>query len=294
MTVLLVYSTGRCGTQFLQTFFQRNLGERAVVEHEPIGPEYAPKLALRHPDLPTLRQAMPIVDRHLDRIAQIVSTGKIYVETGWPTFPWVPLFKQLFGADFRYVHLIRNPIYFAYSLSTQDFYRPEKRNDAYIKLAQLEPDDPGVHYHELAADWPTLTPYEKCLFQWLEINQYAVELTARSELPSTVAASFEDLFGGSLEGLRRVYHAADAGDPASLQIQRVDRHQRRARQAVDISSSRLFDVVKELAQHFGYNKSDLDVMALRRTTTVINYKVRQNAERIKKVLRRAANRFVRG
>ena len=154
MTVLFVYSTGRCGTQFLQTFFRQNLGERAVVEHEPIGADYAPKLALRHPDLAALRPAVPAVDRHLDRIAQIVSAGKIYVETGWPAFAWLPLFKRLFDAEFRYVHVVRNPLYFACSMFTHDFYDWRSATTA-------------------TCDWPPSSPAipASCTKSWAPIGQ---------------------------------------------------------------------------------------------------------------------------
>ena len=293
MTVLLVYSTGRCGTQFLQTFFKRNLGDRAVVEHEPIGADYAPRRALRHPDLTALRREMPAVDRHLDRIAEIVSAGKIYVETGWPAFAWLPLFKRLFGADFRYVHVVRNPLYFAYSMFSHDFYNLEKRNDSYVRLAALEPGDPGILHQEVAADWPEMTPYEKCLFQWLEINQYARHLT-RSGLAPAATVLFEKLFSGSPDGLRRVYRALDAGEPLSLELRHVDIHRRRIREAAKIlAGRRLFSAVEAAAGHFGYEKRDLELDVLGPKLARRYAGLSRCTGAIKRRLQRAAARFLR-
>lgn len=113
MTAFFIYSTGRCATQWLARFFAQNLGKRAVVEHEPAGVDWSARRALRHPNLGELRRRMPDVDRHLDRIAETVASGRIYVQTGWPAFGWFPYLASFFGEQFRWVHLVRHPLYVA-------------------------------------------------------------------------------------------------------------------------------------------------------------------------------------
>lgn len=74
-------------TQWLTTGL-RDLVPSIDVEHEPIGPLYAPRRYFRRSDDPAAILEVPGVRRHIDS----VETGiRPYVETGWPLFPALSL-----------------------------------------------------------------------------------------------------------------------------------------------------------------------------------------------------------
>jgi hypothetical protein len=259
MIAFFVYSTGRCATQALARYFAANLGDRAVVEHEPLRAAWAPRIALRHPDLAALRRKLPEVDRHLDRIARTLAEGRVYVETGWPAFAWYPYLESLMGADFRWVHLVRNPLYVAGSLVTRGCYDPRRAHPEYAALAQLVPTDHGVSSHDLAAEWSKLSQYEKCLFQWLEINRYAIELTRTMVRGPVAFARYEDIFGSSAKPLRELYLAAGLGEPCIDRAEMYDRHQTAALTHMSFASSHLRQDIEALAVALHYDRREVDI-----------------------------------
>src|SRR5947209_20636317 len=83
-------TTGRCGTQWL-TATLSELYPHLRVEHEPIGPLYAPRRHFRRWDDPERILDEPAVAEHLQGI---LSEQTDYVETGWPLFPALPYLAQ--------------------------------------------------------------------------------------------------------------------------------------------------------------------------------------------------------
>ena len=122
MELIVFLSPGRCGTQFFATYLRDAAGDRAVVRHEPLRAQYAPKLTLRAPDLDRLLPSYPPVQRHFEMITRIIEAGRVYVETGWPgSSPGFRGFWERFGDQALAVHLTRNPIRFAFSLASHGF-----------------------------------------------------------------------------------------------------------------------------------------------------------------------------
>ena len=81
-SALFVLSTGRCGTQWLADVLSATLGDRAEVQHEPLGEDYAPRQMLgagADPD-PELAD---FIDEHLEAIERTLAT-RDYVECGHP------------------------------------------------------------------------------------------------------------------------------------------------------------------------------------------------------------------
>jgi len=257
MVAFFVYSTGRCATQALARYFAANLGDRAVVEHEPLRARWAPRIALRHPDLASLRRKLPEVDRHLDRIARTLAQGLDYVETGWPAFAWFPYLKIFLGENFRWVHLVRNPLYVAASMATHDYYDPKRAHPEFAALAHLVPTDHGVSGHDLALEWRRLSQFEKCLYQWLEINRYALELSRSSKVRPVVVARYEDLFGLSAEPLRHFYLAAGVGAPRIDRPERFDRYQRATVVRQNLNCALLRQDVEALAHDLRYDDREV-------------------------------------
>lgn len=177
--IIIFLSTGRCGTQFFTSYLHQVVDNtKSVVVHEPLGPNYSPRTCLRANNLNALLAKYPTVDQHFKHITNITNKKHLYIETGWPVFPWIPYLLDTFGKDVVVVHLLRHPIRFAFSCASHGFYT-EKRNDGFSKLALLQPTDPGVVYKTYRSIWGSLNPVERSLFQWLEINKWAEELKKR-------------------------------------------------------------------------------------------------------------------
>lgn len=169
-------SPGRTGTQWIGDRLARHYADLALVEHEPIHADYAPRRALRAPDLNALAATMPTVTRQLRHIDAVIASGLHYIEAGWCVFPWLPWFIAGYPGQIRLVHFTRHPTWFAYSTESHAFYRPELRDDGYTRNAQFQPTDAGVSYGEYRERWTAMCPFEKCLYQWLEVNAYILEL----------------------------------------------------------------------------------------------------------------------
>jgi hypothetical protein len=203
--LLLFLSTGRCGTQLLTSLLADCAGARADVSHEPIGPHYRPRqhLRMRAPEAALAQR--PEVAAHFARWEELLASGVAVIETGWPLFAWLPYLHQRFAGAIEIVHLTRDPIRFAFSLSSHGFYST-RRDDNYTRHAALQPDDAGVCHRDYQSLWPALNTVERSLFQWLEVNSFAEELAQQGMIALRLRA--EDLFadpGAVLSALRALH-----------------------------------------------------------------------------------------
>ena len=185
-----------CGSRTPATkAISQSLSGRAILAHEPIRELYKPRLTLgsfKPAKNPNLREA----NTHFRQVVATVMNGTEYVETGWPSFTWFEQFHKELGERWRYIHLVRNPVHVAASFVTHGYYQAE-RADNFPEFAILQPTDAGVSHPEIAAEWRKLTVFDKCLYQWLEINAWAAVLTARNIRPAAVVR-FEEFIEGQL------------------------------------------------------------------------------------------------
>src|SRR4051795_10208585 len=121
---LFVLSTGRCGTQWLASLFERGGGDRADVRHEPLGSDYAARQMLAAGDPARLGSELagPIL-AHIEEIERVLETSS-YIECGHPAWSTVPYLIRRFPGRIRIVHLVRHPIPTAWSWVTQLAYCP--------------------------------------------------------------------------------------------------------------------------------------------------------------------------
>jgi hypothetical protein len=260
---VVVLSTGRCGTQWLTKTLEDLHGEEVRVEHEPIGPLYAPRRFFRGYAQPEAVLEVPEVRAHVNQIA---SCERPYIETGWPLFAALPLFASVFGSDLRVIHLTRHPVPTAFSHLAHSSYAGSPRDDAYTRLATLGPADPGVFQERYADRWEDLTPYEKCLFWITEVGMFGLE--------------FERRFPG-VAFLRIQSEAMLAGDRATLEAliaqmgldwderwlertgTRVDRWHHHTDHDVDPLLIEQHPAAVETAAQLGYDASAVDFGWLR-------------------------------
>src|SRR5438045_168084 len=166
---LFVVSTGRCGTQWLANIVARRFGDRAVVTHEPLEHDYPTRamLAARDPHRLDADLAEPLV-AHIAFIEETLAS-KPYIECGHPSWSTIPYLVERFRGRVKVVHLVRHPVETAYSWLTQFAYCPPRVPHLAEKIL-VSPFDDGVRHPSYRERWPSMTPYEKALYYWLEVN----------------------------------------------------------------------------------------------------------------------------
>lgn len=257
-TATFVISAGRCGTQWLADTLGHHYVDLAVVRHEPIDHKYCPRLALRsEADL----RDHPYREEVLGHIRYIrtVLRERNYVETGWPAFASIPVLRDLLGDQLKIIHLTRHPVPSACSMVTHRYYQPDLRDDGYTRFAILEPIDHGVRHKQYAASWDRLSPYEKCLFHWAEINTYGVEVLGSYPIGSQLRMRAEHMLDGDAGGFADLVRFL--GLPlrsAALDATRTpfDMHRTRTRLAIDWQQIRSHPEITRLAETLGYDPLD--------------------------------------
>ena len=260
-TITIFLSTGRCGTQWLADTLRERHGDRLEVEHEPIGPLYRPRVHFRSYDDPGAILREEEVRRHVDRIARAGG----YVETGWPVFAALPLLAERFGDSLRVVHLTRHPVPTALSHLAHNSYASSPRDDAYTRLATLGPGDPNVFQPEYAGRWHELTPYEKCLFWWTEVNLFGLEFPDRLPAIPFLRLKSENLLGGDGDALAALLEFMDLPwDDGWVDAteRNVDRWHHHTDHEVDPLKVLDHPRTVHTARELGYDVSDLDLDAL--------------------------------
>jgi hypothetical protein len=250
--LVLFLSTGRCGTQWLASSLKQAYGDETIVTHEPIGWQYRPNLFLRSYDR---LDDMLLIDRvrnHLDAVERIIET-KTYIETGWPSYAAIPLFKRRFGDQLKLIHLLRHPVPTALSYVTLGLF--DGRTDEWARYCFLDPSCPGVLHKDYADRWPELTPYQKVLFGWTEIHSYGREIQALFPKMPYHTIKSEDLFAGDdtleeLTAFMGLPFRESLRDSSSIH---VDSFRFRSPRASDWR--RIFDLPETvtLAQSLGYD-----------------------------------------
>ena len=198
---VFILSTGRCGTQWLAAQVSRHYGEVYRVEHEPLHNRYCPRrmLAFRTPEELGVEDAAPILE-HVESIERTLEQ-KNYIECGHPCWSTLPYFAERFRGRVRFIHLTRHPIPTAFSWLTHGAYELPLLPHLQQKVL-LTPFDPGVTFTEYRERWPSMSPFEKCLYYWAEVNAFGLRVAKSIQAP-WLRASFENLFGA--DALKTVF-----------------------------------------------------------------------------------------
>jgi hypothetical protein len=259
--IVMVLSTGRCGTQWL-TAGLRELHPEVAAEHEPIGPLYQPRRYFRRYEHPEAILDVPEVAAHLEWVER---RRVPYVETGWPLFTALPLLAVRVPERLRIIHLTRHPVPTALSHLAHNSYAGSARDDAYTRLATLGPSDANVFQPEYTATWAELSAYEKCLFWWTEVNMLGLELPGRLEEIPVLRIQSELMLSGDRAELERLLEfiglpwreewLAHAGH-------KVDRWHHHTDRAIDPLQVHRHPVTLEVARRLGYDLDRLNLGAL--------------------------------
>ncbi|WP_395795473.1 hypothetical protein [Aquimonas sp.] len=256
-----VLSTGRCGTQWLATALAEAYADQLAVEHEPLHSRYQPRKALEHASSAGAAAQLPAeVLRHMDAIEARLQT-QAYIECGHPSWSTIPRLIERFRGRVRVIHLVRHPVPTSCSWLTHQAYQPPLLPHLPEKIL-LSPFDAGVRFPDYRERWHALTPFEKCVYYWTEVNAFGLDLQPSVDLP-WLQLRYEDLFHG--EGLGRLLEFLHLPPHAAIL-------QRRA-EVIDIHHSYLATAeawrtildhphALAIAQQLGYSVDAIDDAAL--------------------------------
>ncbi len=258
-----VLSTGRCGTQWLAATLAEAYPDRITVAHEPLHARYHSREALRGAgDARPQAQPPEVVLRHADAIEAGLLT-RPYIECGHPCWSTIPWLAERFHGRVRIVHLLRHPVPTSYSWLTHQAYQPPLLPHLAEKVL-LSPFDEGVRFGEYRELWPKLTPLEKCLYYWAEVNAFALDLQSRLDLP-WLRLRFENLF--QAQGLGQLLGFLDL-PPSDRMLgrrkDRVDAYQWQVAAPAAGQTLHEHPRVIELAAQFGYALDAVNEAALAR------------------------------
>ena len=259
---LFVISTGRCGTQSLADMFERRLGDRVIVTHEPMHNDYGTRemLGVNEPDRLDPDLSAPLLD-HIDFIEEMLQS-KPYIECGHPSWSSIPYLVRRFEGRISFIHLVRHPVPTAFSWLTHFAYLPPPAPHLEEKVL-LTPFDDGIRFTSYRERWPSLTPFEKALFYWLEVNTLAFELL-ESETVSSMRIRCEELSDASMIDRVLTFAGFDVTSGDATSIEQVDRYRSISSTWCDPRLVERHPDVIELATRLGYDALPFDELALRR------------------------------
>ncbi len=259
-SVVLFLSCGRTGTQWFADKLAQYYPDLAQVEHEPLGNSYLSVRFFRQKNAAVDTQALPEVAQHFKTIKATLNE-KHYIEAGWPAYAAVPAFLKEFSTSFKLVHLVRNPVHNAASMTTLHFYNPRNAEErAFFNTYLLTPHRAHIRHAEYASIWDKLTFFEKNLFQWLEINSWGDELVRHNPQMSYHRLKYEDVFGASEVPLRNVLNFIGLpvrADMIAARLIRKDNHRSYTHHPIDPFMLKRHPQVIRLAEHYGYTQEDL-------------------------------------
>ncbi len=255
--VRFLLSTGRTSTQNIASILQASLPE-TVVEHEPLGPDYFSRHVYRRPKsfFGALGKHVPI-QRKLIEIEDMLASGTSYIDVGWTCYAWLPYFAMRFKNELGFAHLLRNPFETATSHATHGIFVPGvPRGRRTEKIAVIHPDDPTVHFKKVAQNAAKFSPFEKNLFNWLEVNQFALEQHERDGFIGLYR--FEDLYNPDDPKLSAFL--TDFAGMADYDVKStpVDKVQKILPTTIDSVDQQLLDAVFDLAIRLGYSEEELE------------------------------------
>jgi hypothetical protein len=261
-SAIFVLSTGRCGTQWLAEQLKIAYGDAAHVEHEPLHEGYSPRLMLAAGGALTADAATAArISAHVGVVRRQLDSGN-YVECGHPCWSSVPWLCGQFPGGTRIVHLSRHPVPTALSWLTQQvFQRPLLPHLAERVL--VSPFDSGVIFPEYRDRWATLTPFEKCLYYWAEVNAFGIAQRRRLGVP-WLHLRYEDIFGGQgIAGLL-AFLELPSGAASGSSSTDIDRFRYAMIDWPDVQQVLRHPRVLEVAAALGYDAGDFNAAALRR------------------------------
>jgi hypothetical protein len=174
--ITLAISTGRCGTTFLEKTFKLNFGsDKNWISHEYLKQDIT-KVGIYH----RCYSGGCLEEMGNVRIQELVNTwleisksGPV-VDFGWTMRVLIPYLYEKIGSQLRVLFIHRHPIEVAASFKLIGSYSVYNSPQWAIS-----PWHDRALYPQFKDRWPSMTPFEKCLYLWLEVNSFGLEVPKR-------------------------------------------------------------------------------------------------------------------
>jgi hypothetical protein len=195
--ICLCLTTGRSGTTYLAHTLKATYHPNVDVFHEDIAEfQSKPRMnlwKLDESDFAPMRQDS-FVAAHLSRIKER-SNIRPYIDVGFPSMPLIPLILKTFEGRVRLLHLIRDPVTYAASMTTLGQYNPHMARTVGLGyLQEPNPLETRCAHPEYASKWVAMTAFEKALWRWAEYNLLALAIHQRFPDVPYMRLTSESLF----------------------------------------------------------------------------------------------------
>ena len=189
-----VISPGRCGTQWLGKALRAQLDNKYRIEHEPVNFDYAP--TINSPSSPLVINEEKITV-HLESILATLKSGLGYIETGFPNWRHIAWLQQKISVEHGYavkfIRIKREPVANALSLLKLNAFVPPLLPHLPCKTF-MRPTANDACLSEMSEFWSVLSPFEKCLYYWAEVQIQANKYQLKVDTDYWLDVSFEQLF----------------------------------------------------------------------------------------------------
>lgn len=256
-------STGRCGTQWFADKLSTHYSDLAVVDHEPFQADYETRFYFNAYHKKEDVKFSDVINEHLESINNITQNLQ-YIETGWPAYGMLPFILSRFQGRVKVVHLYRNPLKVAASLTTHRVYSREKWTEA----VSILPSDYGVAQGYLDGDeWNSMSEFEKCLFWSTEINHFALDLKRNFSSVPWLSVKFEDVFSenGTSE-LRKILEFLSLPEREEFYASReqtTDRFSLKTDETLEVRSLKKYPKAIEQMQLLGYSEDTVGTLGIK-------------------------------
>lgn len=258
--IIFVLSPGRSGTQWMWNMLKTCYSDTCTADHEKLkGIYYAVDYYRDYRNLLRILNNSNVL-KFIENLNNLRKNQKLhYIETGWSSYSLIPLFAKLYPSVFKLVHLVRNPVEAAISIST---HRMRKEGHPYSQTAMINPlQHRTIIKGRFQKDWYKLTPYEKNLFQWTELNHYFLELKRKLRRVPYLRITKEDLFNPSskdtLRKLLEFFELPLRQSALDMINQNFDRHRLKLKFDVKVDDVFNYKPTIRIARKFGYSKKEL-------------------------------------
>jgi len=263
-TPVFFISTGRCATQFIAHNLSKHYADIASVEHEPLGEALNPRYYFQAYHRNENAVLSPEIRAYIKKIQETLE-DRNYVEVGWPIYGLIPKLISIFDGKVKIVHLYRHPVRVAASLLTHNFYG----RGTWSERMSLEPSDDGIAQNYLAGDrWRAMSEFEKTLFWWTEINNFALELKKTYSNTPWLSLKYEDLFGlngdNELKKLIRFLEFPERNDFLKARSSKKDNFSFKASRPIDWVDPITFPQAEYVMKALGYTTESITVEDIRK------------------------------
>lgn len=263
LTATFVLSTGRCGTQWLAEKLHQSYGAVLKVAHEPLHNDYCPRHMLGAGTPHALpAESARLVLEHIEGIEHCLETQS-YVECGHPVWSTLPYLMERLAGRIQIIHLTRHPVPTALSWLTHWAYTPPLVPYLPEKVL-LSPYDTGVAFPGYRDLWPTLTPYEKCLYYWAEVNAFGLQLAGRTAIPWLHLTAEEMFAEAGIRKVQQFLRLEERVEMAAAGHEVVDRFHYVSADLPDVTRLTAHPAFVEVATRLGYAVEWADLEGLRR------------------------------